>query len=177
MDIRIERSREALKNAYKQLIKSEDPNRITVKELCAEAGVNRSTFYQHFGYLDDLVNAVINDSVLEMCSGFENVYDLPKRYNGIDRDVIISYIKRFLQNEVLLRLCQSEDSRLFYSMIINSHQQITLNSRGNSTINDSYSAYFQNAGCLATLMLWISRGMDLPIEDMAEIIHRFSRSL
>ena len=32
---------------------------ITIKELCRQAGVNRSTFYLHYETIDDLVNETL----------------------------------------------------------------------------------------------------------------------
>lgn len=56
-----------LKNAYLELMKKKDPCTITVRELCETAGLNRSTFYNRFGYMKALEEKVIRDCLDEVC--------------------------------------------------------------------------------------------------------------
>lgn len=58
-DIRIERSRAQLIDALESLLRTSDPREISVSALCAEAGVSRPTFYQHFATIDDVAVAGI----------------------------------------------------------------------------------------------------------------------
>ena len=48
MDIRIEKTQRAIKNAFLELRAKKPLEKITVKELCALACVNKSTFYSHY---------------------------------------------------------------------------------------------------------------------------------
>lgn len=41
--------------AFLALLEKKDFAYITVKEICAAAGVNRSTFYLHYGTINDLL--------------------------------------------------------------------------------------------------------------------------
>ena len=48
IDPRVERTRRAIKDAFRELVCEKDAGRITVKELTERAGINRKTFYLHF---------------------------------------------------------------------------------------------------------------------------------
>lgn len=45
--------------ALLDLLEEKDLEYITVKEICRQAGVNRSTFYLHYETIDDLVNEAL----------------------------------------------------------------------------------------------------------------------
>lgn len=53
-------AREAMEDAYIQLLRKKPMERIGVKELCERAGVNRSTFYAHYLDIYDLAEKVQN---------------------------------------------------------------------------------------------------------------------
>ncbi|WP_232835582.1 TetR/AcrR family transcriptional regulator [Actinocorallia populi] len=53
-DRRVHRSRTALETALLELIGEHDLARISVLDITRRAGVNRSTFYEHYGSVDDL---------------------------------------------------------------------------------------------------------------------------
>mgnify|MGYP000009493868 CR=1 FL=1 len=53
-DRRIRRTRAAIQSAFLKLIFEKDLNRITIKELCERADINKSTFYLHYQDIYDL---------------------------------------------------------------------------------------------------------------------------
>lgn len=53
-DRRIRRTRTAIQSAFLKLIFEKDINKITIKELCERADINKSTFYLHYQDIYDL---------------------------------------------------------------------------------------------------------------------------
>lgn len=73
-DIRITRTENAIRSAFSSLITRKNLNDITVKELCQEAGINKSTFYLHYHDIYDLSKHFDNAIVREVNAIFEE-YD------------------------------------------------------------------------------------------------------
>jgi len=61
IDRRTVRTRRAIHNAFATLAKRRDYEAIRVDDICAEAGVARSTFYGHFAGKDDLLRRIFDD--------------------------------------------------------------------------------------------------------------------
>ena len=63
MDLRVEKTEKAIKNAFIELRSQKPLEKITVKELCAEARINKSTFYSHYQDIYALSEAMEKETV------------------------------------------------------------------------------------------------------------------
>lgn len=70
-DRRARRSRAAMMTAFERLAMERPVSRITVSALASEAGVDRKTFYQHFGSMDDLLEERSRELVDEVLDAVE----------------------------------------------------------------------------------------------------------
>lgn len=73
-DRRIRKTQQAIINATVKLLDREQLNRITVKEICAEADISRSTFYLHYLDAPDVIEQVHND-IAASVSNFLDMFD------------------------------------------------------------------------------------------------------
>ena len=79
MDLRVIKSKKSIHNAYMELRKNKQLHKITVKELCEKAMINKSTFYTYYEDIFDLsdkieteiVNSVVN-SISEPANILQN---------------------------------------------------------------------------------------------------------
>ena len=60
---RTQYTRRALRDALIELLADKPLARITVRELCERADVNRSTFYAHYPDLDSLLRDIEEDTI------------------------------------------------------------------------------------------------------------------
>ena len=171
--VRAERSKAALKKAFLALFQTKEPEEITVVELCQKAGVNRSTFYAHYDYMDRLIREVLWESVAQVFSDMETQWNLPLENGGADREVIAAYLHRFLNDPTLRRFCSCANSGNYRTLIIRAQVDLTLGPTSDSI--RYYEAYFQNAGVLNLLLEWFNNSSPIPEESIVEIIHEFSK--
>ena len=57
-DARVKYTRMVLKKALLELLEHKPVNKITVKEVCERAGLNRATFYAHYTDCFDLLESI-----------------------------------------------------------------------------------------------------------------------
>ena len=70
MDIRIARTDRAIEQAFMELREKNPLEKIKIKDLCAMACINKSTFYAHYEDIYALANALENkliESILARC--------------------------------------------------------------------------------------------------------------
>lgn len=60
MDIRVQKTRRSITNAFLELRAKKPLEKITVRELCERAEINKSTFYAHFHDVYDLSDQLEN---------------------------------------------------------------------------------------------------------------------
>lgn len=83
MDLRIQRTKAAIKSAFLELRAAKPVEKITVTELTRLANINKATFYLHYSDIyalsDDIEDALI-DEVLNDLNVKGNFFDNPKQY-------------------------------------------------------------------------------------------------
>lgn len=170
---RKEHSRAALKAAFLELFQTQDPEAISVVDLCEKARLNRSTFYAHYNYMDRLIKEIIWENVEEVYADLGTQWDLPLEDGGVDRKLIATYVRRFLNNPTLRRFCLCEGSERYRMLITRAQVEITLGVSPDPP--KYYTAYFYNAGVLNFSLEWYNNGMPISEEKAVEIIHEFSK--
>ena len=75
MDLRIEKTEKAIKNAFIELRAKKPLEKISVKELCAEACINKSTFYSHYADIYALSEAIERETVLSIIDSIKDLKD------------------------------------------------------------------------------------------------------
>lgn len=121
MDKRIEKTKQKIKSKYIELMLQKEPNTIQVKELCKQANINRSTFYERYGYIDKLIDEIIEEEVTKISL---NNYDIESNYQNskINKTMIKTYVESFYNNKILVRFCLVDNNDFYVSKII--HKQI-----------------------------------------------------
>lgn len=97
-DARVRYTERILKESFLSILREKPVNKITVKEVCDSAGLNRATFYSHYSDCFDLMEK-IEGEILEV---FERSLCL---IDGFDVSALISAIYNIIgQHEVACRV-------------------------------------------------------------------------
>lgn len=164
MNAKIEKTKHSLMNALSRLIETTDLDKITVSQLCKEAGINRTTFYKYY--------AVPSDVLLECTERiFQQVIysdDSPKKTLY---DYMLSICRIVYHNRNLMEVFIRADGnlmKLFHGVLIQHSGTLGYMSDPVNT--------FISGGIGSTVMSWTLRGFAEPPEtvalQMAECISR-----
>ena len=75
MDLRIQKTLREIRKAFFALVAEKPMERITVKELCERAMINKATFYAHYDNIESLIEQ-IEDEFVEKLTGEIEYADL-----------------------------------------------------------------------------------------------------
>lgn len=167
MDSRIINTKRKIREAYLELLFKQEPSTIQVKELCKKARINRSTFYDRYGFIEALENEIIEEQIQNFIFHDTQIDALPTKEKGIDKNLIKEYILHFVNNKILCRYCTVQNKEKYVDIIV--HKQLLL-STSNLTKISYYSAYFQCIGALATLIEWINDNRGQTIDEIVDIV-------
>lgn len=80
-DLRVQRTKEAIRKTFEEMICEMDYEQITIKELTERARINRKTFYLHYNSIDDLLRELQNEmarNFIQRTEGLERPRDMDK---------------------------------------------------------------------------------------------------
>ena len=67
-DLRVQKTHEAIMNAFNAMICEMDASKITVKALTERAKVHRQTFYLHYNSLEDLYEEIMKETLAKFAA-------------------------------------------------------------------------------------------------------------
>ena len=171
-DLRVVKTIEGIKSAFEELICEKDYEKITVKELCDKARINKKTFYHYYETLD----ALLAEMQLELSAAYiERVkdYELPEDLDKVNREFFL----------------YSSEQGLAYEKITCSGTYHSIRDEMISDVNDAgwgksrkyrkLSPYekkllmgFVNNAVLTAYRQWVEDGKQMPLEDVIELTNR-----
>ena len=100
MDLRIEKTRRSIINAFLELRSKKPLEKITVKELSAKAEINKATFYLHYHDIYDLSESLERE-VVESCL---HSIQHPEEVFRCTRTFVSELSEAFVANERLIKI-------------------------------------------------------------------------
>jgi|GEM_PF-1536381 len=157
---------EKVRNALSALLTKKDFDHIFVKDICKESGINRSTFYDHYQDINDLLIKTEVAMVNSLCDifSYKTLYSKENfiayfRFVEENKDFYKAFFEHHFQPSIL------KSSFEEYIIMANNQSSHVM------TINEmTYHQAFWGGGLLAITKEWLLSGAKETPERMAEMI-------
>lgn len=178
-DLRIVRTKRNIKKAFIELAKNETYQKISVKDLCDIAMINRNTFYLHYQNKDDLVREMVDETISKYKVYFmplvaQFLVDIQKKDVNSFAKNIESLLKILYEDIELYRIILTDDYLTGYFRSVEGVYEKNIMSFLNIRTNKSKLIFrYMMSGCAGILTDWMIRHT-LPIDETAKIIAKLA---
>ena len=178
MDRKKRYTRMVLQDSLIELMREKPINKITIKELCENADVNRSTFYAHFSDQFELLSTIEEETLSWAKVAFENLVgsasDEAETIKGLEG--ICQYIA---DNSKHLQILMSEQGDISFQKqlftlvyhLLGINPQANQNGEGDSK---ELSLIFAVNGCVGLIQHWLKTGLRESPQEIAGIIFKMT---
>ncbi len=172
-DRRIKYTKMMLKQSLVKLLQEKPIAKISIKEICEAADINRSTFYAHYADQYDLLRQVVDETLQDikayLGSYIFKVYE-PESFQIINR--IFEYI---VENAELCKVLLGEngDISLQKEIMMIVQRQGMKEWKGKKAIDPDMMEYLYLFGVNASIGIiqkWLQSGLKQSAKEMADLV-------
>lgn len=174
------KSKEAIKSVFMELIKEKDVSNITVTEIVKKADLNRSTFYQHYYDVYDIVEEIQNNVISEMNFLLKDLNI--NEFDGENFKILDSISSYLYKNKDLFKVCiLHQDVLPFLEELIKLFTETLLKNPSMTNIKDPIDVKkmkisYVSGGIVFTYIKWFKDEINCSIEELTEILKAQVRS-
>lgn len=169
-DARVRYTKMIIKNSFVKLLKEKTLNKITVKDICDLAEMNRATFYKHYCDVFDLMYKIEEQSIFELEQIIQN-----SNYKKIS-DVFEQMLNKVKEDgDLYMTLFSKHGDNTFPTKIFElCYEKASLSIEKSfpniSKTKQKWLYYFMAQGCSAILNCWINNKMKEETKEVALFI-------
>ncbi|BCN30776.1 TetR/AcrR family transcriptional regulator [Anaeromicropila herbilytica] len=171
VDRRVIYTKMVIKESFIKLLQQKPISKITIKEICEVADINRATFYSHYTDQYDLFQQ-IETGIIDEINHYISSYNLTDPSDA-PIEMIIKILEFVKNNSEIFNLLLNNGDIRFQKEITNIIGQqhfIPMNLDKESTREDEYIFLFFANGCIGIIKKWLMDGMEKPIREIAELM-------
>ena len=173
-------TRTALKDSLIELMKKKSISKITIKELCETADINRTTFYSHYEDQYQLLKSIEEETYLwakEAIEGFSGKTNKNDTIKYIEK--IFDYL---IENGNHIRVLMSEQGdidfqRNLLSFIYEQCDIHIINGLSKDLAKSELYFVFLVNGSVGLIQHWLKTGLKETPHEMSEIIYNMTYGL
>ncbi len=179
LDRRVRYTKMVLKKSLIKLLAQKDISQITIKELCEDADINRTTFYAHYSDQYDLKSSIEDELVENISSYLSDTLE-----SGSDEvvDAVEKIFEYIRENAELCQMLLSDRGDINFQkriMMLIYHEKID-NLISGGRIPGEYAEYVRAyiiTGCIGVVRKWLNENMAQPSRNMARMLVALSMEL
>ena len=180
MDRRQKKTREAIFNAFTELLSKKHYNQITVGEIIEKADVGRATFYAHFETKDFLLKALCEELFCHIFDATEEGGEKHRHIFNCDApsSVILHLLQHLQKNDnKILDLLACENNELFLQYFKENLKELikksplVFESEKSKDLPDNYWSNHISVTFVETIRWWSENGMKESPQTIAEYFY------
>lgn len=153
MDLRIEKTKKSIINSFLALRSKKELEKITIKELCEMAQINKSTFYAHYHDIYDLSEQLEKElvtSLMEEIRHPENVINDPAAFSRelfegcLAKSSLMDILFSGNRNGFLIERIEAVLKETIHDFYPQFNNDIVQNIKLSYTIYGGYYAFYKN---------------------------------
>ena len=180
MDRRQKKTREAIFNAFCELLSKKHYDKITVGEIIERANVGRATFYAHFETKDFLLKELCEEL---FCHVFDSTEAEPEKHSHIfsceaPSSVFLHLLQHLQKNDHnILKLLTCENNELFLKYFkenlndLIQKQLTSFSERKPKNLPDSFWINHVSSSFVETVRWWIANGAKETPQTLTEYFY------
>ncbi len=162
-----------LRKAFMELLRQKPIQSISVKELCALAGVNRGTFYTHYADMYDLLRQIEDEMQADFDRALAPLMAENKPFHPVEISTEIFQCLKDNSDLCTVTLSDYGDKN-FALRLINLGRERCMDTylkyfTGASPKQIEYFYAFVSAGCIGLLRKWLDDGMTSSAQEIAQM--------
>lgn len=157
MDLRIKKTKRAIRNAFYELIKEKPLEKITVREIAERAEINKTTFYAHYETVYDLVDQLEQEAVAEVISQLNTAQGLLSSPRAFVKEIYTLLSKNQLCTELFSAPAMAQFTAHLHNAILEKVKQDGID-----------STQYENIGAVLVFIFNGIAGLQASVPELAE---------
>ena len=184
-DRRVRKSKDSLKNSLIELMQSKSVNNITVKELVIKADLNRSTFYNYYCDIPDMLKKLEEELYTEFLYTIErHIYKCDKNIDiSVGTHEFIEDMCNVIKDNYDFCKCifsKNGDLNFLFELeeIIENHLRDQLKEKFDRKVDHlSYVYSFFKSGYIGILKTWMKGGCKESTKEIADLTYNLLKGV
>lgn len=168
-DRRVRYTKMVLKNALIDLMEEKPISKITIKEICEKADINRGTFYAHYTDQFDLQNQIFEDILIRINEYMDAAPYIPGSPEA--RAMLTGVFRYASENRRIIKVLISENSTIHLQDEVLQFL-VTRRVFEGYPVQPAMAEYLYNYiafGCVGLVRKWLTDGTESP-EQFADLV-------
>lgn len=171
---RVMLTKRLIREALVELLKAKNLRQISVRELCERAGINRTTFYKHYGAPEQVLQEILSDQIQNVIALADDPGKPISAQIYLERVCEYMWENRNLHKVLFSSQTGTEETDLFHlcANAMWSVRTFRPEMENLDPITDQAAMLFVESGCYAVFRWWLLEDVKQTPKQIARIICR-----